>query len=64
MRQLRVYRHRAKAKAKATLLWKDNIDTDVFTPSESERDVAFLIAYGPIGAKIALTFAFSFPRSH
>ena len=55
LKQLRVYPYRVKAdakgKAKATSLgWTALICPGIPTPSESEREIASLIAYGPIGA--------------
>ena len=55
---LRVYPHRAKTKAKATSLGRTTLmRIGIPRPSESESDIAFLIAYGPIGAKAKIAFA-------
>ena len=52
---LSVYSHRAKVKV-TSLGWTTLICTGVHTPSESEREVTFLIACGPIGAKAKAIF--------
>ena len=51
---------KANEKAKAMSRGRTTlICTGVFTPSESERDIAFLIAYGQIGVKrLSLSLSF------